>query len=169
MNDAHWHLVVNHLPVIAAPLVFVLLLYGIARHEPVVIRAALIGVVLAALFTFMAGWTGDGAKDMVEGMAGVDASAISPHEDRADVSLTVIEITGGFTLLVLLSEIGVLGTACRGFATRQSRALTIFVAGGLGISSALLASTASLGGRIHHPEIEMAQPAARSEQGKAGD
>jgi uncharacterized membrane protein len=85
MNGAHWHLVLNHLPIIIPIAALVILLISYAVDKPDFVRAAYLLFVLGALATLPAFLTGEGAEEVVEGLAGIDENYIHVHEEAAEV------------------------------------------------------------------------------------
>lgn len=83
MNQAHFHLMVNHLPIIF-PIVGALVLIGgfIFRSE-VVKRVAYFVFIASAITTFPSFVSGEGAEEVVEGISGVSEVYIEKHEDLA--------------------------------------------------------------------------------------
>ena len=76
MGAAHLHLILNHVPVLGV--VFAGLLLGTALwyRSPQFQRLALVMVVGSALVAVPVYLTGEGAEDMVEGMAGVSRASL---------------------------------------------------------------------------------------------
>lgn len=85
MNGAHWHLVLNHLPIIFPIAAVVLLLISYAVEKPDFVRAAYLLFVIGAIATIPAFLTGEGAEEVVEGLAGIDENYIHAHEEAAEV------------------------------------------------------------------------------------
>ncbi len=145
MNAAYIHLTLNHFPpIVAISATLILIIGAIWRSDPF-IRAGFVLMVFAGLMAIPTFLSGDGAADLVKNMPGVDAQAISPHDESANVTVTVMVIAGGIELIVLWL-----------FRRRELARWTIV----LGIVLAVIASAAStytamLGGRIHHPETHM--------------
>ncbi|HMS98483.1 MAG TPA: hypothetical protein PKA12_07040 [Saprospiraceae bacterium] len=85
MNGAHWHMVLNHLPIIIPIAALVILLISYTVDKPDFVRAAYLLFVLGALATLPAFLTGEGAEEVVEGLAGIDENYIKAHEEAAEV------------------------------------------------------------------------------------
>ena len=62
MNGAHWHMVLNHLPIIIPIAALVILLISYTVDKPDFVRAAYLLFVLGALATLPAFLTGEGLK-----------------------------------------------------------------------------------------------------------
>jgi len=143
MNDAHWHLITNHIPVLGIPFVLLLLLWGLLRGQKDVRSAALLGFFFVALATIPAFLTGHEAEEVVEHMAGVHAARIHEHEEAAELAFYLTEALGAFALLALF-----LGRGGRRMAKWVLPLLLLLALA----CSFLMARAAFLGGHIHHPE-----------------
>ena len=100
MNDAHLHLVVNHLPIIIPIAAVSVLVTGFILKSEVVKRVAYFLFVIAAICTMPAFATGEGAEEVAEGLPGVTEHLIHEHEEKAE----------GFALLnYLLGLISLIG------------------------------------------------------------
>ena len=145
VNSAHLHLLTNHFPVIGTILVILVIAYGVIRKNNEVIRAALLLTIVVSLVTIVAYTSGEGAEDIVEGMDGVNEEYIHEHEDAALYAFYVMEF------------IGVVGLAGIVLFRKAEKFPTWFVAVFvllLLLNVGIMARTANLGGKIHHPEIE---------------
>ncbi len=145
MNDAHLHLITNHIPVLGLPFALALLLWGLFRRQKEVRSAAFLGFFLVALASFPAFLSGHEAEEVVEHMAGVREGLIEDHEEAAEIAFYVTEALGLFALLCLFLGRG--GREIRGGILAAFLLLAV-------ASSGLMARTAFLGGPIHHSEIE---------------
>lgn len=144
MNGAHLHLVLNHLPVLLAPVGLGLGVYAHARRQDDVLRAALGVLVLTAVAAFAANWTGAGAEHVLEAaVPSVSEDAIHAHEAWADRSSLAAYLLGALAL----------GTLVLSRASGPRRPLVLAtLAVALGVTG-LMAYTATLGGEIRHTEI----------------
>ncbi|MFC7671286.1 hypothetical protein ACFQT0_30695 [Hymenobacter humi] len=85
MNQAHWHLLLNHAPILGSLFGLVLLLLAVAlRLQPVLLRTGLVTLIVAALLTIPTQLTGDGAEEVVEDQPGVSEPLIHEHEEAAE-------------------------------------------------------------------------------------
>jgi len=156
MNAPHWHLAINHLPVMGVLLFMLLLGYAL-----VVRRADWYGVclgffVLLALATVAVFLTGRRADDVLMDIADVDEKLVRIHETAATIAFIGVGVLGAAALVGLwfarkLREVP------RGLA-----AAIFFLSF---IETLLLARTANLGGQIRHPEIRPAIVGAGKSQG----
>lgn len=83
MNDAHFHLAVNHLPIIISGIAALILVGGFIFRSEIVKRTAYFIFILGAISTFLAMNSGEGAEHIVEKM-GADHHLIHEHEKAAE-------------------------------------------------------------------------------------
>ena len=141
MNFVHIHLAINHSPLYATLFAFFFLLIGMIIRNHSIATAGLVITIIAALCAIATYATGDQAKDIIDAgppIAGVEKTAIGPHEDAAGWFLTASCITGGLAILTL-------------FVRR--RWLEVVMLFALVFSLSIVVRVALLGGRIHHPEV----------------
>ncbi len=100
MNDAHFHLVVNHLPLIFPLVGAIVLVTGIlSRSEPIK-RTGYFVFILGSIATVMAMSSGEGAEEVVEEIKGVSQNFIHEHEEKAELFAL---LSYGLGLISLLS------------------------------------------------------------------
>jgi len=144
MSAAHWHLMLNHIPLLGLFFGTVLLAYGVGRGSEDVQKASLGLLAVAGLSALAVYLTGEPAEEVVEGLAGVSHDAIEAHEEFG-----LYALVGG--LVTALTALGTLGYALfRRRLVRWTVALTLVLAV---VSTGLLGYTANLGGKISHPEL----------------
>ncbi|MBM3876925.1 MAG: hypothetical protein FJ386_09440 [Verrucomicrobia bacterium] len=151
MNAAHWHLVLNHVPVVGAVFAALLLLWSLVRRSDELKRTALGAVVLVTLSCFPAYFTGESAADAVKNLPGVNAAWIEPHDEAAAKAFTALFIAGVAALAGLIWR-------------RRSPLPNWMCCAVLGLlltAVALMVWAANLGGKIRHPELS--ETAARSQ------
>lgn len=85
MNPAHFHLLVNHLPIIIPMVGFLVLIAGFISKNTIVQRTALCIFILGALATIPSYVSGEGAEEIVEEIVGVSHDNIHVHEEIAEV------------------------------------------------------------------------------------
>lgn len=85
MNAAHYHLVLNHLPIIIPIIGLLVLIGGFIVKSEIVKRTAYCIFILGALAAFGAIATGDGAEDVVKQIEGISKDLIHEHEEKAEV------------------------------------------------------------------------------------
>ncbi|MBS1788392.1 MAG: hypothetical protein JST85_11760 [Acidobacteria bacterium] len=144
MNGAHWHLLLNHLPVLGTVFGILLLLFAWLKKSEEIKRVSLGVFVLSALCAVPAYLTGEPAEGVVEHLPGVSEALIEPHEEAALVALSAAIATG----IVAMAGL---------FLFRKTKSLpmwlmlaTLFLALATG---GLMFRTANFGGEIRHTEI----------------
>ena len=144
MNAAHYHLSVNHFPLIFPVLGIIIMLIGLIFKSEAIKRTAYFVFILTALASFLAISTGGHAEEMLEKGSEFSKQLIHEHEEIAEVFaiwtyvLAVLSLIG-FVLSLKLSKFSDAFTM-----------LTILVA----ISALYFARrTATTGGEIRHVEI----------------
>ena len=144
MNGAHWHLVVNHLPIIFPIVGVIVMVTGLISKSEAINRTAFMIFILGALAAIAAITTGEGAEEVVEKISGVTENYIESHEETAETFAILSHILGGISLLGLwasfkqktFSSIISIGTLIFAF-------LVLFFA----------KQTGTTGGEIRHTEI----------------
>ena len=152
LNAAHWHLVVNHLPIVGFVFAFLVLALSEFSACSAWRKVGWFITFVAAAFLYPVFETGEHAYDLVKKLEGVAASQIDRHAEKAILAIWCAGITGGLALLAFIAE-GVKGKCL----IRPFRFLIL-----LGVFSSLLffAATAYEGGLIRHPELkEQTKPA----------
>jgi len=137
MNGAFVHLVFNHFP----PILMIVALIALACRAQ---RLAYILVLVAALTGVVTFASGRRAAAYVKTMDGVNREAIVPHQQAAAVAI--------FT--VAIAAIG----AVFGMIRPRSPVAQYVATFLLIIATFATTYTALLGGRVHHPEVEMRAP-----------
>lgn len=146
MNNAHWHLVFNHLPIII-PIVGLLTMIGgfIFRSEAVK-RTSYFIFILGALSTIPAFATGEGAEEAVEHIQGIDEKFIKIHEEAAEKFAVLSYILGGISLIGLWAS----------FKEKTFSNIIAFVTIAFSVVVLMLAKqTGTTGGEIRHTEIKV--------------
>lgn len=147
MNDAHLHLLVNHLPIVGSLLSVPLIALALWRRERGAMTAAVLALAFTGLGAGAALWTGEPAEEFVEHrVAGVDEGLVHEHEERAEVATALAALAAAAGIGVLA-----LGSSAPKLAGYGLLALSIASAGGM-------AWTGASGGPIRHDEIRAAAP-----------
>lgn len=159
MNAAHFHLILNHVPVIGAVGLAVLLAIAWVRRDTPLTKVSLaLGAAVAAV-AIVVYLTGEPAEELVENLAGISEPALEAHEDAA------LTATIGF---------GIFGAAALGMLLIfRRRAVPRWVSGAAFVAVAAVAGlmgwTANLGGQIRHTEIVAGGIAATAERDGGGE
>lgn len=101
MNGAHWHLVVNHLPIIFPIVGVIVMITGLISKSEAVKRTAFMIFILGALASIAAMTTGEGAEEIVEKINVVTENYIESHEETAETFALLSYILGSISLLGL--------------------------------------------------------------------
>ena len=145
MNAAHFHLLVNHLP-LAGLLFGLLLLVGatLFNSKPVTNTAYLI-LILAAVLVFPAYFSGEGAEHtLMDKVQGIEKSLIHEHEEAALFSFILTLVVGALAGVTLFINSG---------KKKENKFLVylVMIVGLFALAS--IAQVAKLGGEIRHTEI----------------
>lgn len=144
MNQAHLHLIVNHVPIMGSLFAAVLLGAGVLKHSLDLTRAGLIAVLAAGLLCLPAQLTGEGAAAIAQNLPRVSRALISNHAEAAELGFWVLECAAAlalFGLLLLKNE------------SPKARLLSLLALTAAVLSFGLLARAGNLGGQIRHTEI----------------
>jgi uncharacterized membrane protein len=145
MNAAHLHLVLNHFPVIGSAIAIFVLIIGILKKSDDIKKTGAMIILLTSLITIPVYFSGEDAQAMIEGnFDDVDEEFIEPHEDFAFYSFIAMDIAGLLALASLLRF-----RNQNSFPNSVTYTLLILLI----IVNGMMAYTANLGGKIHHPEI----------------
>jgi len=158
MNQAHFHLMVNHLPIILPIAGVVVLVGGMFVRSEIVKRMAYLLFTIGAVAAFSAMSSGEGAEEVAENLAGVTENYIHEHEEKAEVFALVSYILGALSIVGLWAS-----WKGKSFAKLLSFAI-------LALSLVVLflgKQTGTTGGEIRHTEIRSGQtvPAGEQEEG----
>lgn len=153
INAPHWHMLLNHIPIIGVPMVVILLGWGLAKANDAMIRLALIATVAMAGAAWLADTTGGRAEEALEDakVTWFSEDRIHEHEEAGEKAEIAAIVTGVLALGTLVLARG--GKSPNRWATRG-------VLLGLGTSAVLLAWTGWEGGKIRHDEFGLTAPAS---------
>jgi hypothetical protein len=133
---------INHSPLYTELFAFFFVLIGVIIRNRTIVTAGLVIAIIGALCGIAADFTGDKAADIIghqkPPIAGVDTTLIHEHDLAAGFALTSCCICGGVAVLLF-------------FFRRRWLEIVLIVL--LAWSFSVVARTALLGGRIHHPEV----------------
>ena len=149
----HWHLVLNHLPLVGTLVAVCLLAGAHAVRSRDLTRASLLLFVVLALVAIPTFVTGAAAGWAIQGTAGISEAALSAHQDASLLALAALLLTGWLAWFTLWRDRRrpALGARLDGWSR-----LAVFCSGTLAL--ALMLRTARLGGDINHPEIRVGAP-----------
>lgn len=144
MNDAHFHLVVNHLPIIFPLVGVIILITGLIAKSEAVKRTAYLVFSIGAISAIAAMTSGEGAEEVVENINGISENYIEKHEDAAKLFALLSYVLGGLSLIGLWASF------------RQKTFSSIVSIAVLGMAIIVLVfakQTGTTGGEIRHDEI----------------
>ncbi|MBK7147535.1 MAG: hypothetical protein IPH78_01625 [Bacteroidetes bacterium] len=144
MNTAHWHLILNHFPIIGTLGGIVVLFYGLIRksNDTKVLGALLI--LAMAIISVIVMETGEAAEELVEKIPGISEAAMEVHEDAAKIANGILIASGVLALISLVLHFF------------KKNAVTVAMSATLVLSSVafgFMGYTGYLGGKIRHTEI----------------
>lgn len=153
INGAHWHLLVNHLPIIGGLMATLVLGYGLFRRNETVIKLGFGLFVLMSIATAITNQTGESAEHYLESINALDKQRLHAHEQAADWANIGMYLTGGLSLLALVWK-----------RAKQLAWLPALILLTSLITFGLMANVGRLGGLIMHQELRTEQsvtPATR--------
>ena len=144
MNEAHFHLIVNHLPIVGLLIGLLVLVTGFILKKSEIKVTALGIFIFSALASIAAFYSGEGAEEIVEKIPGISETLINQHEESAELFFAAILILGVFSLMTLILEIKKSKFSNYGF-------VLVFL---VTLASGVLAkNVGTSGGEIRHMEI----------------
>lgn len=144
MNDAHFHLVFNHFPIIVPIVGMLILIVGFFVDSDVVKRTAFGVFIFGAIMTFPAMFTGEGAEEVAEKLPGITHDIIHEHEEKAEVFAILSYILG-------LLSIGALWASLKQKSFANILSIAVLLLGLVGFYLGRQVGTS--GGEIRHTEI----------------
>lgn len=156
MNDAHFHLLVNHFPILMPIIGMLLLLGGMIFKSEAVKRAAYFTFLVGAIATIPSFSSGEGAEEVVEHMGGaVSHDLIHEHEEVAELFAVLSYALGALSLLAFFASWRRMKFASTLSYIVLAAAVVVIYFG---------RQTGTTGGEISHPEIRKDfKPSAEAE------
>ncbi len=144
MNQAHFHLLVNHVPILFPIAGLMVLLTGFFFKSAILKRMSYALFTIGALFALTSMLSGEGAEEIVEELKGVSHDIIHEHEEQAE-SFAIISY-----MLAILSIIALIADWKKHrFAQLFSYAVLVCSFAAIYMGS----RTGTTGGEIRHTEI----------------
>jgi hypothetical protein len=143
IDTAHVHLMLNHLPVIGAPILLLVLTIGLVRGSRDLVTVTLALIIGLGVATALVYLTGEPAEELIERRPWFPEALTESHEESATVALIGTLVTGALAAAALVLRRGIW----------SGRWLPRIVWGALTASTLLLGWTAWSGGQIRHDEI----------------
>lgn len=144
MSLIHFHLLLNHVPVLGTIGALLLLIAALVVKSADLRRAAYAVFAVVALMTIPVYFTGEPAEDAVENLPGVSKPIIEQHEEGALFAFIAIGVTGALAVAALLMEKA---------TPSHARAVSTVVVLAAALSAVIVARVANLGGEVRHSEI----------------
>lgn len=144
MSSAHYHLVLNHLPIVIPIVGLLVLLGGLLLRSVVVKNTAYCIFILGACCTFPAAFTGEWAEEVLENMPDISHELIHHHAETADVFIVLSYLLGVVSLVTLWAS----------WKKKQFASLLSYVVLAFSVVVLFFAQkTGTSGGEIRHTEI----------------
>lgn len=103
MNAVHFHLMLNHFPIVLSILGFLILSTGLILCNRHIKGVALAVLLLGALFSFMTSQSGERAEGIVKNIPGIEKQMIHEHEEKAEPFSALFYALGLISLISLWS------------------------------------------------------------------
>jgi uncharacterized membrane protein len=158
MYSAHFHLLLNHWPIIGTFIALGLLVSAIVSAQRSLKQAALALFAFIALMAVPAFMSGNSANEFLKETPGVSMDLVQTHQGAALLALVSMELTGIF------SWIGLWQFSRKKQSAAWNTAVVLLFSI---LTFGLMSVTGTTGGEIRHPEI-VSSPEARSSIGTAG-
>lgn len=150
MDPLQLHLLVNHLPIIGAFTALIVVVIGMIRKDATIRSVGLSVYAVMALAVLPTYFSGEGAEERIENIAGINHDVIEEHEESAELSLTVM-------LIAAAVAIGALYTHWKGQSLAPT--LTMLFAVIAVLAMIQIARTGHEGGKIRRPDLGSPIPA----------
>jgi uncharacterized membrane protein len=144
MNDAHLHLLVNHIPILGTMFGTGILIAGILFRNKVVKNCAYVLFITSAICALLAMNTGEGAEELVEDLPNIGHQIIHEHEEIAEKFAILMYVLGAFSIL---------GLVANQKKHAKSKLLAVIIAAIGLITFAIGTKVGTTGGEIRHTEI----------------
>ena len=144
MNATHFHLLLNHFPIIGTLIGTIILAYGFITKELKIKILSAYVIASMALIAVPVYLTGEPAEETVEHINGITETSIELHEEAAEFAIVIMSITGFLALIsIIVSKIK------PALTQKAFYALLVLTF----ISFAAMARVGYLGGQIRHTEL----------------
>ena len=144
MNSAHFHLLVNHLPIIFPIIGTIILIVGLIAKSNAVQRTSFLIFIFGSIAAIFAMNSGEGAEDIVKKIAGMNKDLIKTHEEKAEILAILSYLLGGLSLLGLWAN----------FMQKSfSKSVTYVILACAFATIFFATQTGTTGGEIRHTEI----------------
>ncbi len=141
-NAAHWHLLVNHLPIVGGMFGILILLWGIIRKNEPIVNLSLMLFVACAVFSLIASQTGESAEAYLKNLKAIDEIYLERHVAAADIANYGMIVLGLLALITLIFK-----------RIRETKFIPYLILVASIAVFVLMARAGNLGGEIMHKEI----------------
>src|SRR4051794_24982589 len=98
MNGAYLHLLINHLPIVAVPFAFGLLLIGYLRKSRDLVQAGFVTLIIVGVLAYPVVKSGGMAAHVLQGTPGITHDRVHEHAEAADFGFWGSLVLGIFSL-----------------------------------------------------------------------
>jgi glucan phosphoethanolaminetransferase (alkaline phosphatase superfamily) len=144
MDATHLHLLINHIPILGSFFCLILLIIGLVLKNKTVEVVALSTLLVVALFTLPAYFTGEEAEHDVEHFALTSEHELEEHEEHAETTLWLMIASG------LLAAMALVSYKYSPHLTKWMRITTLVI---LALTALSMIPLALHGGKIIRPEL----------------
>ncbi len=148
MNAAHWHLTVNHLPLIFPIVGALVLTVGFIIKSDAVKRTSFLIFIIGALASIAAMSTGEGAEEVIEQLGINSKNYIETHEEIAETFSILSYVLGAVSLFGMWVNIKRVS-----FSNTLNWAILAFSIAVIMVGK----ETGTTGGEIRHTEIRTSE------------
>jgi uncharacterized membrane protein len=142
LNPAHWHLLINHFPIIGSIITVLVLAIGIIGKRQSVIKTSYLLFILMAVFSILASQTGEKAEHYLIDLKLADHDLIERHVGASDNAQWALIAVAVFSLAALLVK-----------KLKTSKAIPVVILLFSLAAAGLMFRAGLLGGQIMHKEI----------------
>jgi uncharacterized membrane protein len=142
LNPAHWHLLINHLPIVGTFIAVLVLATGIIGKRQSVIKTSYLLFILMAVFSILASQTGEKAEHYLIDLKLADHDLIETHVEASGIAQWALIAVALFSLAALLVK-----------KLKSSKAVPVVILLLSLVVAGLMFRTGMLGGLIMHKEI----------------
>lgn len=159
MNDAHYHMLVNHFPIIGLFFGLAILVFGIFKRNALLMNTAFIIFIFCMIMGKITMMTGDKAEHFVENINGFSHDLIEEHEEAAEGYMKFMYALGFASILGLYAN----------YKKQNKAFLFSFLVLIIAVVATILSGpVGTSGGEIRHSEIRkgatIAHPEATSNE-----
>jgi uncharacterized membrane protein len=144
MNPAHFHLLLNHIPILGSLFGTILLAIGLIKKDKSLLNAGLLTLVIVSIVAIPAFLSGEGAEEVVEKMPDMSHDIIHEHEEIAEKAIWLMELVGLGSLIAFFLHL-------KEHPLRHAVTIAVLV---LAVANfGVMAKVGNTGGEIRHTEI----------------